>query len=83
MSLLTSKPIKIGDLIRVTHTNAIGEVDLSITGTITTPLSAGSSNRFKVALPGSEKVGGVEVELSVNEVDVTLIFAADVARNHR
>lgn len=77
---LINGPISRGDYIKVTHHNAAGYPDLLILGTAMQDITAGGAARFTVALPGAEIIGGATVELSVNEVDVALIFAADVAR---
>ena len=80
MALINGANIRVGDLIKVTHTNDAGDIDLLIHGTALTDISTTSAARFTVALPGTKTIGGARVDLSVNDVDVALIFAADVAR---
>jgi hypothetical protein len=77
---LINGPITRGDYIKVTHQDAANNLDLLILGTALQDITAGSGVRFSVSLPGADRIGGANVELSLNDVDVTLLFAADVAR---
>ncbi|MGW8431409.1 hypothetical protein ACWGJ9_09805 [Curtobacterium citreum] len=77
---LINGPVTRGDYIKVTHQDPAGNLDLLILGTAMQDINQGGAARFTVALPGTKIIGGAHVELSVNDVDVTLLFAADVAR---
>ncbi len=77
---LINGPITRGDYIKVTHQDDAGNLDLLILGTAMQDIDQGGAARFTVALPGAKTIGSATVELSLNDVDVTLVFAADIAR---